>query len=133
MLHRNIAGEETSLVINPFEQTRSAITFIGPKHGREWPYPGQLWRHEHIQVTVVAGSPDTVSYEDLRGPFQPHASDRERGGLPRHLPQDETLSGPRGPVQRFRASQKPGTQQARRRTMNADALTRCSLRLEHIA
>jgi hypothetical protein len=65
MLHRNMAGEETSLVINPFEQRRSAMAFIGPKHAREWPYPGQLWRHDHIQVIVVAVSPNTVSYEDL--------------------------------------------------------------------
>jgi hypothetical protein len=31
----------------------------------EQPYPGQLWKHEHIRAIIVAVSPTTVSYEDL--------------------------------------------------------------------
>jgi hypothetical protein len=31
----------------------------------ERPYPGQLWKHEHIRAIIVAVSPTTVSYEDL--------------------------------------------------------------------
>ena len=41
------------------------MAFIGHKHGSERPYPGQLWRHDHIQVIVVAVSPNTISYENL--------------------------------------------------------------------
>jgi len=65
MLCRNMAGEEASLVIEPFEQRGSAMAFIGHKHGRERPYPGQLWRRESVQVIVIAVSPNTVAYEDL--------------------------------------------------------------------
>lgn len=41
------------------------MAFIGHKHGRERPYPGQLWRRESVQVIVIAVSPNTVAYEDL--------------------------------------------------------------------
>ena len=41
------------------------MAFVGHRHGSERPYPGQLWRHEHLQVIVVAVSPNMVSYEDL--------------------------------------------------------------------
>ena len=41
------------------------MAFVGHKHGSARPYPGQLWRHERIQVIVVAVSPNTISYEDL--------------------------------------------------------------------
>lgn len=29
------------------------------------PYPGQLWRHEHVQVMVVAVGQNSVSFEEL--------------------------------------------------------------------
>ena len=29
------------------------------------PYPGQLWRHDHVQVIVVAVGQSSVSFEDL--------------------------------------------------------------------
>jgi hypothetical protein len=41
------------------------MAFIGHKHGSARPYPGQLWRHDHIHVIVVAVSPNTISYENL--------------------------------------------------------------------
>jgi hypothetical protein len=29
------------------------------------PYPGQLWRHDHVQVMVVAVGQNSVSFEEL--------------------------------------------------------------------
>jgi hypothetical protein len=65
MLQCNRKEVETSLVIELFGQRRSAMVFVGHKHGSERPYPGQLWRQAHVHVIVVAVSPNTIFYEDL--------------------------------------------------------------------
>ena len=33
--------------------------------GLERPYPGQLWRRDHLQVLIVAISQSTVTYDNL--------------------------------------------------------------------
>jgi hypothetical protein len=49
-------------------QRHGLLQSRGHRHGltqSERPYPGQLWKHEHIRAIIVAVSPTTVSYEDL--------------------------------------------------------------------
>jgi hypothetical protein len=49
-------------------QRHGLLPSRGHRHGltqSERPYPGQLWKHEHIRAIIVAVSPTTVSYEDL--------------------------------------------------------------------
>jgi hypothetical protein len=49
-------------------QRQGLLQSRGHRHGltqSERPYPGQLWKHEHIRAIIVAVSPTTVSYEDL--------------------------------------------------------------------
>ena len=41
------------------------MAFVGPKHGSERPYPGQLWRSDSLQAIIVAVSPGAVTYDDL--------------------------------------------------------------------
>ena len=41
------------------------MAFVGPKHGLERPYPGQLWKSDSLQAIVVAVSPGAVTYDDL--------------------------------------------------------------------
>ena len=31
----------------------------------EWPYPGQIWKHEDVRAIIIAVSLTRVSYEDL--------------------------------------------------------------------